>query len=95
MSLTVRIDAPGRSPVESRVDARPLDAWTTQDMITAAERMRAAAEGDADWQWGYERTAEGVVITVRVADGTTIQSEPLGVPEVVVPSGEPPHWFGG
>jgi hypothetical protein len=95
MSFAARIEVPGQAAADAQVDFTPAERWTTQDMIMAAQQMRALVEGDEDWSWGYEREASGVVLTVKLENGTIIRSAPLGVPEVVVPADEPPHWFGG
>jgi hypothetical protein len=95
MSFVARIDAPQRAAVDAEIDFSPAESWTTQDLIMAAQKMRALAEGEEDWNWGYERASEGVILTVKLAGGTTIRSVPLDVPTVVVPADERPHWFGG
>jgi hypothetical protein len=95
MSFMARIEGPGQDRREAQVDFSPAATWTTQDLIMAGEHMRELVPGtEADWSWGYERLPQGVVITVKVAGGTVIQSAPLDVPDVVVPADEPPHWFG-
>jgi hypothetical protein len=95
MSFAARIEGGDHSSEEAHVEFTPVETWTTQDMIMAAQRMRALVEGDEDWSWGYEREPSGVVLTVKLEGGTTIRSAPLDVPEVVVPADERPHWFGG
>jgi hypothetical protein len=95
MSFMASIEMPDQAPQQAEVEYNPADTWTTQDLIMAGQRMRALVpKSDEDWSWGYQRVAQGVVITVKLTGGTVVTSAPLDVPELVVPADDPPHWFG-